>query len=172
MLGLAPFSVVDGLRGSRERGPRLGAVGGIRWVIVCVRHHGPLRLAHICRVSVACVGQVDAFPASVPDRQALVECVSRSHVIGLCEGVLSGKVGSPGVVVVDGWLHSRWFDASHRVLPREVVIPGPPYCLLTCGWPVPDSRSACAAVCRRCTVGDQLRWAGHACAASGGAGRC
>ena len=77
MLGLVPFSVVGGLRGSGERGPRLGDVGGIGWVIVRNPHHGPLRLAHIRWVSVARAGQVDTFPAGVPDRQALVECVAR-----------------------------------------------------------------------------------------------
>ena len=68
MWGLIPFSVVGGLRGSGERGPRPGDVGGICWVIVRVRHHRPLRLAHIRWVSVACAGQVDAFPASVVAR--------------------------------------------------------------------------------------------------------
>ena len=38
--------------------------------------------------------------------------------------------------------------------------------LLTCGWPVRDSRRVCAAVRHRCTAGGRLRWAGHACAAS------
>ena len=67
MLGLVPFSAVGGMRGSGEPGPRPGDVGGIRWVIVGVRHHGPMRLAHIRWVSVARARQVDAFPASVPD---------------------------------------------------------------------------------------------------------
>ena len=53
-------------------------------------------------VSVAEARQVDAFPVSVPDRQALVECVARSRFVGLYEGILLGKVGSPGVIVVDG----------------------------------------------------------------------
>ena len=171
MLGLVPFSVVGGLGGSGERGPRPGDVGVIRWVIVRVRHHWPLRLAHIRCVSVACAGQVDAFPAGVPDRQALVECVARSRFVGLYEGVLLGKVGSPGVVAVDGRFRSRWLDAPHRVLQREEVIPGPPYRLLPCGWPVRDSRRACVAVRCRCSANGRLRWAGHACAASGGAGR-
>ena len=171
VLGLVPFSVVGGLRGSGERRPRPGDVGGIHSVIVRVRHHGPLRLAHIRWVSVACAGQVDAFPAGVPDRQALVECVARSRVVGLYEGFLLGKVGSPGVVAVDGRFRSRWFDAPRQVLRREEVIPGLPYRLLTRGWPVRDSRRACTAVRRRCTAGDRLRWAGHACAALGGAGR-
>ena len=149
MLGLVSFSVVGRLQGSRRRGPRPGEVGGIRWVIVRVRHHGPLRLAHICWVSVACGGQVEAFPAGVPDRQALVECVARSCVVGLYEGVLLGKVGSPQVVEVHGRFRSRWFDAPRRVLRREEVIPGLPYRLLNCGWPVRDSRRACAAVRRR-----------------------
>ena len=81
-------------------------------------------------MSVACAGQVDAFPVSVPDREALVECVARSRFVGLYEGVLLAKVGSLGVVVVDGRLRSRWFDAPRRVLWRESVIPGPPYRLL------------------------------------------
>ena len=171
MLGLVPFSVVGGLRGSGERGPSPGDAGGIRWVIVRVRHHGPLRLAHIRWVSVACAGQVDAFPAGVPDRQALVECVARSRFVGLYKGVLLGKVSSPGVVAVDGRFRSRWFDAPRWVLWREEVIPGAPYCLLPCGWPERDLRRACAAVRRRCSAGGSLRWAGYACAASGGAGR-
>ena len=66
-----------GLRGTGERCPCPGNVGGICCVIVRVRHHGPLRLTHIRWVSVACAGQVDAFPAGVPDRQAFVECVAR-----------------------------------------------------------------------------------------------
>ena len=171
MLGLVLFSVVGALRGSGEHGPRLGNVGGIHWVIVCVRHHGPLRLAHICCVSVARAGQVDAFPAGVPDRRALVECVARSRVVLLYEGVLLDKVGSPAVLAVDGWFRSRWCEAFRRVLRREKVVPGPPCRLLTCGWPVRDSRRACAAVRHRCTASDRLRWAGHARAASGGAGR-
>ena len=170
-VGIVPFSVLGGLRGSGERGPRPGDVGGIRWVIVRVRYHGPLRLAHIRWVSVACARQVDAFPASVPDRQALVECVARSQVVRLYRGVLLGKVGSPGVLAVDGWFRSRWFVAPRRVLQRDEVIPGPPYRVLTCGSPVRDSRRACAAV-RCCRIaGDRLRWAGHACAASDVAGR-
>ena len=68
MSGLVLFSDVGGLRGSRERGPHLGDVGGIRWVIVRVRRHGPLRLALICWMSAACAGHVDAFPAGVPNR--------------------------------------------------------------------------------------------------------
>ena len=171
MLGLVPFSVVGGLWGSGGSGPRPGDVGGNRWVIVLVRRHGPLRLAHICWMSIARAGQVDNFPAGVPDRQALVECVAWSRVVGLYEGVFLGKVRLPGVVAVDGRLRSRWCDASRRVLWREGVVPGPPHCLLTCGWPVWDSRRACAAVCRCCTAGDQLRWEGHARAASGSAGR-
>ena len=126
MLGLVLFSVVGGLQGSGERGPRPGDVGGIRWVIVRVRHHGPLRLAHIRWVSVACAGQVDAFPAGVPDRKALVECVAWSRLVGLYEGVHLGKVGSPGVVAVDGQFRSRWLDSPLWVLRREEVIPGPP----------------------------------------------
>ena len=169
MLALVPFSVVGGLQGSGERD-----VGRTRWVIARVRHHGPLRLAHIRWVSVARARQVDAFPADVPDRQALSECVARSRVVGLYEGVLLtsllGKVGPPGVVGVDGEFRSCWFDASRSVLWREEVVSGPPCRLLTCGWPVRDSRRACAAVHRRCTAGDWLHWAGHARAASGGAG--
>ena len=53
-------------------------------------------------VSVARAGQVDVLPAGVPDRQALLECVARPRFVGLYEGVLLGKVGSPGVVAVDG----------------------------------------------------------------------
>ena len=36
VLGLVPLCVVGGLRGSGERGPRQGDVGGIHWVIVRV----------------------------------------------------------------------------------------------------------------------------------------
>ena len=53
-------------------------------------------------VSVARAGQVDVLPAGVPDRQALLECVARPRFVGLYEGVLLGKVGSPWVVGVDG----------------------------------------------------------------------
>ena len=168
MLGLVPYSVVGGLWGS---GSRLPDVGGVRWVIVLVRRHGPLRLAHILWVSVARAGQVDALPAGVPDRQALVECVTWSRVVGSYEEVLLGNVGSPEVVAVDGWFCSRWCDASRRVLWREEVVPGPPLRLLTCGSPVWDSRRACAAVRCSCTAGDGLRWGGHARAALRGAGR-
>ena len=154
MLGLAPFSVVGGLRGSGERGPRSGDVGGARWVTVRVRHHGPLRLANIRWVSVVCAGQVDAFPAGVPDGQVLAECVARSRVVRLYEGVLLGKASSPEVVAVHGRFCSCWLDAPRRVVRREEVIPGLPCRLLTCGWPVRDSRRACAAVHRRCTAGD------------------
>ena len=66
-VGPRPFSVLGGLWGSGERCPRPGDVGGIRWVIVRVRPHGPLRLVHIRRVSAARAGQVDASPAGVPD---------------------------------------------------------------------------------------------------------
>ena len=171
MLGLVPFSDVRGLRGSGERGPRPGDVGGIRWVIVLVRHHWPLRLARIRWVSAACARQAHAFPAGVLDRQALVECVARSRVVGFYEGVLLGKVGLPGVAAVDGRFCSRWFDATRRGLWQDDAIPGLPHRLLTCGWPVRDSRRASAAMHRRCTAVDRLRWAGHPCAASGGAGR-
>ena len=124
MLGPASFSVVDGLWGSGERGPRLGDVGGIRWDFVHVRHHGPLRLAHILWASIACAGQLDAFPVGVPDLQALVECGARSRFVGLYDGVLLGKVGSPGVVAVDGRFGSRWFGTPRRVLRREEGVPG------------------------------------------------
>ena len=66
-MGAVPCSVVGGLRGSGKRGPRPGDVGGIRWVFVPVRHHGLLKLAPILWVSVARAGQVDVFPAGVPD---------------------------------------------------------------------------------------------------------
>ena len=171
MLGPVPISVVGGLRGCGERGPRPEDVGGIGWVFVRVRNLGLLRLAHIRWVCIACAKQVDAFPVSVPERQALVECVARSRFVGLYEEVLLGKVGSPGVVAVDGRFRSRWFDASGRVLRRDEMIPGPPYRFPPWGWPVRDLRRACAAVRRRCSAGGRLRWAGHACAASGGAER-
>ena len=171
MLSLIPFSVVGRLWGSWERGPRPGDVGGIRWVIVLVRCLWPLRLAHIRWASVAHAAQVNAFPAGVPDVQELVECVAWLRVVGSYKGVLLGKVGLPWVVAVDGWFRSRWCDASRRVLRREEVVQGLPRRLFTCGWPVWDSRRACAAVRRRCTAGDRLQWGGHSRAASGGAGR-
>ena len=68
MSGAVPCSVAGGLRGSWKRGPRPGDVGGIRWVFVRVRHHGLLRLAPICWVSVARAGQVAVFFAGAPDR--------------------------------------------------------------------------------------------------------
>ena len=114
---------------------------------------------------------VDAFPASLPDRQALVECVAQSPVVGLYEGVLLGKVGLPGVVAVDGQFRSRWFDVHPRGLWRDEVISGVPCPFLTCRWPVRGSRRVCAAVCCRCTAGERLRCAGHACAAWVGAGQ-
>ena len=92
VLYLVPFSNVGRLRWSGERGPRPGGVAGICWVIVRVQHHGPPTLARIRPVSAACAGQVGAFPAGVPDRQALVECVALSRVVRLYEGVLLGKV--------------------------------------------------------------------------------
>ena len=158
MLGLVPLSVVGGLWGSGERRPRPGDVRGIRWVIVLVQRHGARRLAHIRSVFVARAGQVGAFPAGVPDRQALLECVAWSRVVESYERVLLGKVGSPGVVAFDGWFCSRWCDLSCRV-PRgeEVRGPRPLRRVLTCRWPVWNSRRACAAVRRWCTAGDRLR---------------
>ena len=67
-LGAIPCSVAGGLRRSGKRGPRPGDAGRICWVFVRVRHHGLLRLALILWVSVACAGQVDVFPAGVPNR--------------------------------------------------------------------------------------------------------
>ena len=89
---------------ARARGMWEGCVWvrRIRWVSVCVRYHGLLRLACIRWVSAACVGQIDAFPASLSDQQALVQCVARSRVVGLYEGVPFGKAGWPGVVAVNG----------------------------------------------------------------------
>ena len=146
--GATPFSVAGRLRGSGKRRPRPGDVGGSRWVFVRVRHHGLLRLASTHWVSVARAGQVDIFPAGVPDRRALLECVARPRVVGLYEGVLLGKVGSPGVVAVDSPLCSRWCDV-HRRAPRwQKVIPRPPCRLLPCVWPVQDSRRGV----RRCVV--------------------
>ena len=112
--GLVLFSDVGGLRGSRERNPARGMWEGfvwvrrVRWISVCVRHHGLLRLARIRRLSATCVGQFDAFFTGVPDRQALVDCVAQWRVVGLYEGVPLGKVGLPGVVVVDGRFRRRW----------------------------------------------------------------
>ena len=68
MLGAVPCSLVGWLRDSGQPGPRPGDVGGIRWVCVRVRHHDLLRLAPILWVSVARAGQVDVFPAGMPDR--------------------------------------------------------------------------------------------------------
>ena len=55
-----------------------------------------------------------------------MECVARSRFVGLYAGVLLGKVGSPGVVAVDGRFRSRWGIVHRRVLRREEVIPQPP----------------------------------------------
>ena len=52
-------------------------------------------LSHMRWVSVARAARVDAFPVSVPHRQALAECVARSRFVGLYGGVLLGKVASP-----------------------------------------------------------------------------
>ena len=68
MLGAVPFSPAGGWWESGKHGPRPGDVGGIRWVFARVRHHGLLRLAPIHWMSVARAGQVDVFPAGVPDR--------------------------------------------------------------------------------------------------------
>ena len=171
MLGAVRCSVAGGLRGSGKRGSGPGNVGGICWVCVRVQHHGLLRLAPIFWVFVACAGHVDVFAASVPDRWVLVERVARSRFVRLCEGVLLVKVGLPGVVAVDGGFRSRWCDVHQGVLWREEVIPRPPCRLLPCVWPVRDSGRACMVVRRHCRSGGRLRWAGHACAASGGAGR-
>ena len=108
-------------------------------------------------LSLARAGQVDLLPAGVPDRQALLECVARPRFVGLYEGVLLGKVGSPGVVAVDGRFRSRWCDVPRRVPWREEVIPRPPCRLLPCVWRVRDSRCACVAVRRRCRPVGRLR---------------
>ena len=169
--GLVLFSDVGGLRGSGERGPRPGDVGGIHSVIVRVQHDGPLRPARTRAVSATCAGQVEPFPAGVPDLHVLVECVARSRVVGSYEGVLFGEDGWSGVVAVDSRLSSCWFDVHRLGLLRDDVIPGLLCCLLTRRWPVQDSRRMCAVLCRLSTAGDRLRWAGRACAALGGAGR-
>ena len=101
-------------------------------------------------MSVARAGQVDIFPASVPDRQAVLECVARPRVVGLYKGVLLGEFGLPGVVAVDGRLRSYWCEVDRRVLWWQEVIPRPPCRLLPCVWLVRDSRRACVAVRRRC----------------------
>ena len=168
MLGLVPASVAGGLRGSGERGPRRGDVGGSRWVIV---RHGPLRLADIRSVSVAGAKQVDAFPAGVPNRQSLVECVAPSRVVGLYEGVLLGKVGSPGVARLTAGSAAVGLTPLVESSGEKRWSQGPPCRLLTCGWLVRDLRCACAAVRRPCSAGDQLRSAGHVRAVSAGAGR-
>ena len=98
--GAAAFSVAGGSRGSGKCGPQPGDSGGGPWVFILFRHQGLLRLASTPWVSVARAGQVDAFLAGVPDQQALLECVARSRVVGLYEGVFLGEVGLPGVVVV------------------------------------------------------------------------
>ena len=148
--GGAPFSV-------GKPGPRPGDVGGGRWVFLRVRHHGLLRLASTLWVSVALPGKVDVFPAGVPDRQALLECVAQPRNVGFHEGVFLGEVGSPRVVVVRGRLRSCWCDVHHEVLWWEEVIPRPPYRLLHCAWPVRDSRRACAGVRPRCRSCGRLR---------------
>ena len=65
-------------------------------MFVRVRHHGLLRLASALPVSVACVGEFDFFPAGVPNRQALLECVARPRVVGLYEGPFWARLARPG----------------------------------------------------------------------------
>ena len=67
------------------------------------------------------------------------------------QGVLSGEVGLPVVVVLYGRVRSRWCDFHRSALQWEEVTPHPPSCgLLPCAWLVRDTRRACAGVCRRC----------------------
>ena len=119
---------------------------------------GPPRLARICWVPAAQAVQLDVTLAGAPDRQALAECVAQSRVVGLCEGVLPGKVGLLGVVAVYGRSRSSWFDV-HRGGPRQdEAIPGLPCRLPTHGLPVWHSRRVCAAVCRRISAAAPLRY--------------
>ena len=147
--------------------PARGMWEGFVWVrrIPCVssrvRHHGLLRLARIRWLSAACVGQFNAVRTGVADPHALVECVSRSRVVGLYEGVPLGKV-----VGVDGWFRSRCLGVYRLGPRRDEVISWLSCRLLTCGWPVRDSHCVCAVVRHLCTAGGRLRWAGHVCAAS------
>ena len=115
-----PLSLLQAGRG----GPGSAAPAQGMWEEVVagfirVRHHALLRLASTAWVSVARAGQVDAFPAAVPDRQALLECVARPLVVGLYEGVFLGEIGSPGVIVVHGRLRSRWCDVHRQVIQWE-----------------------------------------------------
>ena len=71
--------------------------------------------------------------------------------------ILLGKVGSPGVVAVDGRFRSCRRDVHRRVLWREEVTLRPPCPLLPCVQPVEDSRRACIAVRRHCRSGGRLR---------------
>ena len=136
--------------GPGNRGPCPGDVGGSQWAFVRARYHRLLRLAPILRVSVARVGQVAVVPVGVSDRQALSGCVAQQRVVGLYKGVLSGGVGSPGVVVVYGRVRSRWCDV-HQLAPWwEEASLQPSCCLLPCTRPARDSCRACVAVCCRC----------------------
>ena len=100
---------------------------------------------------------------------ASVGCVAWSRFVGMYEGVLLGKVGSPGVVVVDGWFRSRWIDAPGlpaRGGDPRAVVSSPPLrmagagfasCVrggpssLQCRWPAVVGRA------RVCNVG----WSGR-----------
>ena len=161
-----------------------GRIVGVRGDLPPPRGGGRNSLGH-CSCSTSWAAQASPYPLGVccacrAGPRLSCRCVQPTGVGGVClrsrvvwsyEGVLLSEAGSPGVVAVDGRFRSPWCHASRRVLRREEVVPGPPRRLTTCGWPMWDSRRACAAVRRRCTVGDRLRWGGHARSASSGAGR-
>ena len=93
-------------------------------------------------------------------------CVRPTGVAGVCctaarrwvvRGVLLGEVGSPGVVVVYGRVHSCWCDVHRPALRWEEVIPQPSCPLLPCAWLVRDSRRACAAGRRHCRSCGRVR---------------
>ena len=64
-------------------------------------------------------------------------------------GALGGKVSLPGVVAAYGWSRSRWFNADHRGLRWDEMVPGLPYCLPISGWPPWGLYHVCTAVCGR-----------------------
>ena len=97
MLGPVPYSVAGGTRGSMEPSPRPGDVGGTRWVVVRGQHHGPLTLAHIRWVSVACAGQVDALPAGMPDRRRWGSVLRGRALLGCTRGSSWARSARPGL---------------------------------------------------------------------------
>ena len=116
MSGPVLFSDVDGLRGSGERGPRPGDVGGINWFVESVfvldimgrraAKASPHSLGVRCMSwTVRRLSRQRAPPTGVG---------GVSRVVRLYEEVLPRKVGLPGVVAVYGRSCSRCFDVHHQ----------------------------------------------------------